>query len=337
MVNQNLQEAIKQIAEMLGVKSPSKILNMTLSDLKESFGTANMGDILEPTVRGLLLKNFSLIPGIARQIAYVDTTGKHFRTDEIWGIGDFKTLPKVEKGTPAPHDDTMTASKVEIKIDKYQSIFSVPWEDTLIDVFGVIQRSIPKLAAAARYTEEKLFWEYFLANISSCVSSGNGNITTDTISQSAVEAAREALMSQQNSQDQYLNVQGSILLGGPATDTERMHICKQQYRYGAGRFDENLLRGLYIPVTTPFITGTQWLLMASPQLIEIFVMRLLSQWGGQPVLKRKSPNTVVEEGSADTFDEADFETDSIEWKVSHAAGVKLARTDGIGIYGRIAS
>lgn len=353
------------VKEMVDKKAKEKY---GYSTLMEKFSGSLFTYMFSLRLNRLFLQNYEYTPGIAREICYVSATYEDIDTaQEIYGMSDpnLLSLKSPDGGyvqIPARDDYKNT-----ITLKNYGAMKSWNMNQKMSDLMGVIDRDISIMGAQAKETEEYNFWVYFLSVDSALCTTTLSNLTTSALTQETLTTAitkfayRKSLATTNGTA--YLYVMPKYLVGGPATEEIRNKLFSQSYSLqpyttaarGYGFYQDNLHRGKYLPLTTPYLTGSHWYLMADskdPRNRPVFVMGLLSETNGQPVVFRQLSDKEVVSGTMPSAEGTSFANSRINYAVDHFFGFAAIATtitraspvaagktfgyDGRGIYGKIA-
>ena len=306
-------------------------------NVKEGFGGSGLSYLLDTIVQNLMLKSYREAPSVIREICYIDKTATSLTKEkDYYMLGDVMDMPQKTLKGAYTEIEPVSDSRVQAKPELYGFAVSFNATDSLDDVFNTQSRILAKMGKQAKAIEDKVGFTYFKAQDSAICTTANGNLTTNAISQSALEAGVIALAKQTNAKGQYLSVQPKFLLGGPSTMMTREKLVRNIYEVGSSDYAQtNILQGRFVPLTSPYFTGNEWYLMVAPDEIELFIMLLLQAFGGEPVASRKIPDTKVISGKGGgLLENSSFDNLSIQYKFDHAFNFKVSRTDGVGIYGK---
>lgn len=348
------EELLKIASENIGV-SESICKKMTLDDYdyhakkSEEFGGINLSYMLSLVVDRLFTNAYQRTPAIAREV-FTETslvsltqTKSIYGLDEISGFQEITNYADIKSGVP------VTDWTQSLRLRQYGKRLSFRYADTINDTFDTIGRIITENGAMAIEFEDAFAFYYWSTIDSALITTALGNLTTATISQAAVEAAIQTMGALSVSMGygdistkSYKYNRPTILLGGPATQFIREKICTYGNSVGSSLIDQpNLVRGIMRALTTPRLTGSQWLCIADPNVIPLMYLGFYSGWNNRPVILRQTGNAEVISGSMLNVDLIDFKTLTLNYLILIAIGavqaVPTANWKGIGVYGRIAA
>jgi hypothetical protein len=185
-------------------------------------------------------------------------------------------------------------------------------KDIINDDLGVLSDTPRKLGFAAARTFNTDFWAALVAaNAANFPSNNsNGNYINTALGLAGLRSAAQAFMALKDSDGNPIGVDASMVLTGPATSVVARELFISTNLIGGTSKDTaaNPFAGRYTPVSTSYLTGNAWYLVANPMGLPLMEVAFLNG--------RQEP--VVE--SAD----ADFNTLGIQMRCVYDYGVAFA-------------
>lgn len=306
---------------------------MTTSDFSFLFG-----DIIDRQMLGFYQQMPVQWTALARSGRVRDfRTVKRFTLD-----GGESTLQEVGEQSEYPAAD-LADGAYEYQVRKFGRRIPLSWETLInddLDAFADIPR---RLGNAARKSEERFATSLYATSTgpdSTFFSSGNANLTDETLTVSGLQEAMRMLGEQTDADGDPIYIEAATLVVPPALEVQARNILNATEilaATGGGDGTANdqlrvtnwmrnrvsLIVNPWLPILDTTTGSTAWYLFANPgdgrPAMEIG--QLIGH--ESPELFQKSPNaTRVGGGLVDATD-GDFDTDSVEWKVRHVLGGTL--------------
>lgn len=280
-------------AECIGHRGPIRkgagelrILEMALG----SHSTSDFPAIFENALNKRLMAAYQAALPTYRQIATrMDFTD--FRPHPIAGVGDFPTLLPIGEGGEIKYGSTGDKSETVV-LGAYGRAFTISRQMMINDDLGAIDRILASRGLAVAAFEEATFYAMMLGG-----SNGDGPTLTETsrqvfnttdatkagtaaaITVASLSDGRKAMRQKKGlGKDEAdkidLNIAPSILLVGPAKETEAEQLITTIVPNDSAKV--NPFSGKLTIVPTNKITGNAWYLFADPSVAPVFMYGYLS-------------------------------------------------------------
>lgn len=309
---------------------------MTTSDFPLLFG-----DILDRQ----LLARYRELPAVYRSFVRVRTVRdfrpvKRFAVDGAEGV-----LDTVAEKAPYPAEGFSEAVDT-YSVQKRGRRIHLSWESLVNDDLDAFRENPDRLARAARRSEQRFATSLYVdANgpHASLYSVPLGNLITDELSVLGLQNAMTILAEQVDEDGEPIWIDAVVLVVPPALEIVAQNILNAlqfELRESGGSdasrvMARNWMSGRVQLVVDPYINivatnsaTSPWFLFAAPEssrpALEVGFLR----GHESPALFAKAPDAVRIGGNGTDID-ADFDTDSRQWKVRHVfGGTRLLQTGG---------
>lgn len=198
---------------------------------------------------------------------------------------DFRTMTKtqlsglVDSFNHVPEGGEYEMTKMNeagesYKVFKYGRIVPITWETLINDDMDAFSRIPTAIANKAAQKQSDIVWGILTAN--AAMSDGtalfhadHGNLASSgaTISEITLSAARLAMRNQTSLEGDYLNLRPQYLIVGNALETTAQKII-QAVIVATKDSDTNVFKGSMNIIVEPRITGNQWYVFASSNMID---------------------------------------------------------------------
>jgi hypothetical protein len=340
---EQLAEAAALIGDVAAGRRPSHYLTeaLTTSDFPSLFG-----DVLDRALLGAYREYPTSYPSFVRV-----STVRDFREVKRFALdGAEGQLEQVKEKAPYPGasvDDTADTYTVS----KYGRRLPLTWETMVNDDLDAFRDLPNRLARAARRSEQKFVTTLYVDSSgphASLYDAGFSNVVTGNpvLSLTALQTAMTVLANQRDTDGEPIYFETVYLVVPPALEVTANNIINAMSidineaggstntRLRAENWMRNRVKVIvdpYIPIVASSSNGaTSWFLFGNPAdgrpALEVGFLR-----GHQePALFMKRPDAQRIGGTAGPDGElADFDTDSVQYKVRHVfGGTRLTTTGG---------
>lgn len=245
-------------------------------------------------------------------------TAPNFKKMKVVALGAVSSFKKVGESGEYQYG-TMGESGEEYAVEKSGIIIALTYEAMVNDDLSAFDRIPRGLTAAARRQESNTIYDILMGNPTMAdgeqlFSAAHGNIaaTGSVITDAALDAARQAMRTQKDGDNVYLNITPEYLIVGPTLEGAARKMITREVVPGKTS-DVNIWAAAFNLIVDPRITDKKWFLAASPAQIDTIEYAYLAG----------------EEGMSTTM-RSGFEVDGLEIKVRHVFGA--APIDYRGLY-----
>lgn len=315
--------------------------------LREALTTSDFPNLFGDIIDRQLLANYRETPATWTNYAKRGTV-PDFRTVKRFEVNNAEAvLAQVDQGGAYP-ESKLTDNAYEYSVQKYGRTIPFAWEAMVDDDLQALQDIPARFGKAARRSEEKFATQLFVdangphaslyttANKNQVVTANGSLDANPALSIRGLQDAMTVLLSQKDSDGEPITIDAVELVVPPALEVTAQNILnatelwlneaggstnQQVHTVNWMRQRVHLNVNYYIPIVASSANGnTSWFLFANPNgqrpAIEVGFLR----GHGEPEVFMKQPNMVHVGGGAGTFQDGDFETDTLSYKVRHVFG-----------------
>lgn len=317
-----------------------------MTRLEEAMTTSDfpllMGDVLDR----MLLARYRETAPVYRNFVRVRTV-RDFREVKRFAVdGGEGTLDTVAEKAPYPAEPLSEAEDT-YRVQKRGRRFHFSWENFINDDLDAFRESPERLAKAARRSEQRFACELYMdANgpHASLYDATLNNLINDELSVAGLQAAMTLLAEQTDEDGEPIMIDAVELVVPPALEITAQNVLNAtmiELRESGGTdaqrvMAQNWMRGRvrinvdpYIKLVASNAAGDPWALFANPESSRPALEMGFLRGHEEPALFRKAPNATRVGGTGGADLDADFDTDSLEWKVRHVfGGTRLLQTGG---------
>ena len=298
----------------VSLAAEGKSLDATRHDTREfiraAFSTRSIANVLSNVANKFILEGYGAVEQAWRSVASVRSV-VDFKANTGVRLVMSNLLQALSPNGEIKHgalsDETRT-----IQADTKALMLAITRKDIINDDLGVLSDVPRKLGFAAARTFNTDFWAALVAaNAANFPSNNsNGNYINAALGLAGLRSAVQAFMSLKDSDGNPIGVDASMVLTGPAQSVLARELFISTNLIGGTSKDtaSNPFAGRYTPVSTSYLTGNAWYLVANPMGLPLMEVAFLNG--------RQEP--VVE--SAD----ADFNTLGIQMRCVYDYGVAFA-------------
>jgi len=291
-----------------------KSLDATRHDTREfiraAFSTRSIANVLSNVANKFILEGYGAVEQAWSSVASVRSV-VDFKANTGVRLVMSNLLQALSPNGEIKHgalsDETRT-----IQADTKALMLAITRKDIINDDLGVLSDVPRKLGFAAARTFNTDFWAALVAaNAANFPSNNsNGNYINTALGLAGLRSAVQAFMSLKDSDGNPIGVDASMVLTGPAASVVARELFISTNLIGGTSKDTaaNPFAGRYTPVSTSYLTGNAWYLVANPMGLPLMEVAFLNG--------RQEP--VVE--SAD----ADFNTLGVQMRCVYDYGVAFA-------------
>lgn len=313
---------------------------MTTSDFPLLFG-----DILDRQ----LLARYRETPAVYRNFVRVRTV-RDFREVKRFAVdGAEGTLDPVAEKAPYPAE-ALDETADSYRVQKRGRRIHLSWEALVNDDLDAFRENPDRLARAARRSEQRFVTEMYVDSTGPHASLYDvtlGNVVTGNpvLSIEGLQTAMGVLAGMVDEDGEPIAIESVELVVPPALEIVAQNILNAIHidLSGAGGTSsqvmraQNWMRGRvrlsvdpYIPLVANSSNGsTSWFLFANPESSRPALELGFLRGHEAPALFAKAPDAIRIGGSGGSDIDADFDTDSRQWKVRHVfGGARLLNTGG---------
>lgn len=313
---------------------------MTTSDFPLLFG-----DILDRQ----LLARYRETPAVYRNFVRVRTV-RDFREVKRFAVdGAEGTLDPVAEKAPYPAE-ALNETADTYRVQKRGRRIHLSWEALVNDDLDAFRENPDRLARAARRSEQRFVTEMYVDSTGPHASLYDvtlGNVVTGNppLSIEGLQTAMGVLAGMVDEDGEPIAIESVELVVPPALEIVAQNILNAIHidLSGAGGTSsqvmraQNWMRGRvrlsvdpYIPLVASSANGsTSWFLFANPESSRPALELGFLRGHEAPALFAKAPDAIRVGGSGGSDIDADFDTDSRQWKVRHVfGGARLLNTGG---------
>jgi hypothetical protein len=307
---------------------PNRYEQMYLQ-LKEAGSAADFPNVLGNTLNRILLDMYAALPTSWNLWCKTQPNIQDFKENKRIKLTETDELEEVRPGFPAK-ESSFDESAVEYVIKKFERVFGIPWEYLINDDVGAIQQRPEAMGRAAAITLAKFA-------VALLVSRAASSTVTTALSKTTLAAALTEFKTRTDARTgNVINVVPKYLIVPPALEITGREILKSVRLIAVGVGGSAAVQSDYNGVNEvdtqlslavePYLTDSNnWYLAADPKVtpgIEIGFFR-----------GRTQPRTFVKsagiQGVDNPFENGDFETGSIEYKVQHIFGGAVIDTNAL--------
>ena len=341
---EQLAEAADFIADVYDGRRPIRQLAeaMTTSDFPQLFG-----DVLDRQ----LVAAYRVVEPVWRAYAK-ESTVRDFRPSKRLAIdGAAGALERVAEKAPYPGAELSEALDT-LQVHKYGKRLGFTWEDFVNDDLDALRRSPEQMAIGARNSEQRAVTELYVDSTgphASLYDAAFGNVITGNpaLTMAALQTAFTVLAAQKDPDGNPIAIDMVTLVVPPALEVVARNILNAtELRIAAGSTSAtadqlivaNWMRNRLTLVVDPFIPivassangNSSWFLFANPNQGRAALEFAHLRGHTEPALFMKAPDARLISGTpGPDSDMADFDTDSVQYKVRHVyGGSRLTNTGG---------
>lgn len=287
-------------------KHPNAARRMPVVDIRESIGADAFDSITLDRMHKRLLKGYQEWTPTWPKIVSTTTSISDFRTRYAIMHGSFGRLPQVPEKGPylevAFSDDQITYTPA-----KYGSTFGYSFEAQTYDDLGLLEKKVQKLGAAAARTLDYFVWYTLIdsnptsydGSTSFFDSSTWGNVeSTAGLNYERLKHAYQLMLQQTDLDSNAAMFIPKYLVVHPAQALTARELTMSPLDPDTANNTKNVLQGQLEVIVTPFLTSTNWYLVADPSQADTVEIGL---WHGsaEPEFFYENPDS----GHAFDFDE----------------------------------
>lgn len=298
----------------VSLAAEGKSLDATRHDTREfiraAFSTRSIANVLSNVANKFILEGYGAVEQAWRSVASVRSV-VDFKANTGVRLVMSNLLQALSPNGEIKHgalsDETRT-----IQADTKALMLAITRKDIINDDLGVLSDVPRKLGFAAARTFNKDFWAALVAaNAANFPSNNsNGNYINAALGLEGLRSAVQAFMALTDSDGNPIGVDAAMVLTGPAQSVlaRELFISTNLIGGQSKGTAANPFAGRYTPVSTSYLTGNAWYLVANPMGLPLMEVAFLNG--------RQEP--VVE--SAD----ADFNTLGVQMRCVYDYGVAFA-------------
>lgn len=339
-------EQLTEAAEFLdGIYSGRTPMHRLAEAMTTSDFPLLMGDILDRQ----LLARYRETPAVYRNFVRVRTV-RDFREVKRFAVdGAESTLDPVAEKAPYPAEP-LSEKADTYRVQKRGRRIHLSWESLVNDDLDAFRETPDRLARAARRSEQRFATELYVDSTgphASLYDTTLGNVVTGNpaLSIEGLQTAMGILAGMVDEDGEPIAIESVELVVPPALEIVAQNILNAIHidLSGAGGTSsqvmraQNWMRGRvrlsvdpYIPLVASSANGsTSWFLFANPESSRPALELGFLRGHEAPALFAKAPDAIRVGGSGGSDIDADFDTDSRQWKVRHVfGGARLLNTGG---------
>lgn len=280
-------------------------------------GTSDLPYVLGASARKTLQRAYSLqsptFNTFCTRGTFVD-----FKEKEVLDLTDVSKMEKVQEGGEYKYGK-MSDSVEKYKAVKYGKIIPITWEAIVNDDLSALSRIPTSIANNARQLQSDIVYGILSTNAAmgdgvALFHASHGNLagTGTVINVASLQAARVAMRTQKNINNDALNLVPKYLVVGPAKEMEAYQYTSSQF-VPAKNSDINPIYNTQLQVIVDArITGNEWYLVADPSMIDTIEYSFLDG-----------------EGELFTEQRVGFDIDGMELKARMVFGAKAINWRGL--------